>query len=126
MKKVVVIIVILLSVVLITQCVYGKKPSNDEPTNESVGPIGKTLAEQNANAYIRALEDQLTMNLMNDPNYEIPSRITDVYADYRGEKPTSIDLTITKDIEINGNIIINGYSVTIVDNIADSEKIVKQ
>jgi len=81
----------------------------------------KGAAQSSALAYVKQVELQITTEKMDDPNYN-PGSVTDVdFAEVKGDKPSSINLTVSNGIVTGGTLVINGYTISYEDGKATAK-----
>ncbi len=78
----------------------------------------KGAAEQSANGYIKALEDHIAIQMLQDANYTVPTVYTDTTISVKGDKPTSVSLSMSDGVVVSGTITVGGYDVTIENGVA--------
>ncbi len=78
----------------------------------------KGAAEQSANGYIKALEDHIAIQMLENATYTVPETYTGTDVSVKGDKPTAVSLTLENGIVTKGTITVSGYKVTIENGVA--------
>ena len=80
----------------------------------------KGAAVSSAYAYISAVETKIASEMIKNPvGYTVPSTITETFSvDLKGEKPTSVSLTVSNAVVTGGTMQVGAYTVTYANNTA--------
>src|SRR5574344_553873 len=76
----------------------------------------KGAAANSALGYIDAVEKVIARKLLENPNYKVPNKITNVDVNIKGDKPASVEILLDKGNIVSAVIDVNGYTSSVENN----------